>query len=115
MENREEFYRKMIEHCKNVVFESNPDFKRNHMRINRIGGIVNRGCVNWYFQVTQIHKYDGNVCVSFYHASTFGHIPEGFRLHTNNRIIASITETDVDKAVKWACETIWKFYLHTRT
>ena len=115
MEKREEFYKKLIEHCKNVVFESNPDFKRNHMRINRIGGIVYSGYVNWYFQEAQIIKYAGNVCVVFEKANTYGNIPEGFRQHTNNRIIASITETDVDKAVKWACETIWKFYLHTRT
>lgn len=115
MENREEFYRKMIEHCKNVVFESNPNFKRNHMRINRIGGIVNRGYVNWYYQDKKISTYDGNVCVTFYQVSTLENIPKGCRLYTNNRIIASITETDVDKAVKWACETIWKFYLHIRT
>lgn len=115
MENREEFYRQMIEHCKNVVFESNPNFNRNHMRIKRIEGLVYSGYVNWYFQEAQIIKYSGNVCVVFEKANTYGNIPEGFRPHTNNRIIASITETSVDKAAKWACETIWKLYLHTKS
>ena len=41
--------------------------------------------------------------------------PEGFRPHTNNRITASITETSADKALKWACENIWKLYLHAKS
>lgn len=121
MEERVQFYRQMIEHCVNVNFLTDPNLhpellSQNRMEFNSVNGLVYNGHVNWYFQSAKIKEYNGNVCVVFDNASNYINIPNMFTRHPRNsdRVIASIYESNIEKAVKWACETIMKFYLHTR-
>lgn len=121
MEEREQFYRQMIEHCVNVNFLTDPNLhpellRKNRMEFNSVKGLVYNGHVNWYFQIAKINEYNGNVCVVFDNAANYNNIPHMFTLHPRNmdRVIASIHEPNIEKAGNWACEMIMEFYLHTR-